>query len=345
MKKSDELKEDEVFPKTDEEEPAKEVYRESQKRFPLTATPKFWMGISFLLLGFILFNQLFTVNISPKRFTVSKGVVQNTSATPTGTVAGKADLSALSLEVMPKDGVELPVTFGDLGKQMIAAGVIDESKFRQLFTGNGEKITDEEEKLLVGNLTSKIKLNSENSRFLLDYLWALGLGNKSSVLDKGPMMEKPSDIGNFASTGGWTAANGKAVEHYSKHTFITLNANQEALVEEVAKGIYRPCCGNSTYFPDCNHGMAMLGLLELMAAQGVSREQMYKTALAVNSFWFPQTYVELAAYFSERGVDWDKVNPVEVLGANFSSGRGYQNIRTQIKSLPEPPKGGGGCGA
>ena len=30
---------------------------------------------------------------------------------------------------------------------------------------------------------------------------------------------------------------------------------------KIAKGIYRPCCNNSTYFPDCNHGMAMLGLL------------------------------------------------------------------------------------
>ena len=39
------------------------------------------------------------------------------------------------------------------------------------------------------------------------------------------------------------------------------------IVEEIAGNIYRPCCGNSTAFPDCNHGMAMLGLIELMVSQ------------------------------------------------------------------------------
>jgi hypothetical protein len=46
---------------------------------------------------------------------------------------------------------------------------------------------------------------------------------------------------------------------------IPLTAEQQALVEEVAAEIYRPCCNNSTLFPDCNHGMAMLGFLELLA--------------------------------------------------------------------------------
>ena len=59
------------------------------------------------------------------------------------------------------------------------------------------------------------------------------------------------------------------MNHYSMHRFIVLTPEQQALVEKVSKGIYRPCCGNSVYFPDCNHGMAMLGLLELMASQGV----------------------------------------------------------------------------
>src|SRR3989344_7376730 len=97
--------------------------------------------------------------------------------------------------------------------------------------------------------------------------------------------------GNFASTGGWTLAKGDAMDHYSAHPFIMLSREHQELVERVSKGIYRPCCNNSTHFPDCNHCMAMLGLLELMASQGVSEEDMWKAALAVNSYWFPDTYL------------------------------------------------------
>ena len=128
------------------------------------------------------------------------------------------------------------------------------------------------------------------------------------------------------------------------YEFIKLTENQQALLEEASKAIYRPCCNNPTYFPDCNHGMAMLGLLELLAAQGADKAQLYKTALAVNSFWFPQTYLELAVYFSEQGTDWSKVDPKLVLSQNYSSAQGYQTARTKIKSLPKPPSGGGGCG-
>jgi hypothetical protein len=40
---------------------------------------------------------------------------------------------------------------------------------------------------------------------------------------------------------------------------------QQKRLEEVTIGVFRPCCDNPHAFPDCNHGMAMLGLLELMA--------------------------------------------------------------------------------
>ena len=99
---------------------------------------------------------------------------------------------------------------------------------------------------------------------------------------------KYGGAGNFASTGGWTLAQGDVMNHYSMHSFITLTPEQQVLVEKISKEIFRPCCNNSTYFPDCNHGMAMLGLLELMASQGTSEAEMYKIAKEVNSYWFPE---------------------------------------------------------
>ena len=89
--------------------------------------------------------------------------------------------------------------------------------------------------------------------------------------------------------------------------------------------------------------MAMLGLLELMASQGVSEQEMYRAALRVNELWFPDTYATVALYLKGKGVEWKNADPKEVLGASYSSASGYQNIQSQVTA---PVRGGGGsCGA
>src|SRR3989339_1231696 len=222
-------------------------------------------------------------------------------------------------KVIPEDGVVLPAKWGDLGAKMASVGVIDKVKLEELYAVRGG-LNGEERKLLEDLDNGYLKITPENSGFVLNLLWALGLGNKNEILDNGPMTDKKyGGAGRFASTGGWTLARGDAMNHYSMHKFIVLTSEQQALVEKVSKGIFRPCCGNSTYFPDCNHGMAMLGLLELMAANGVSEDDMYKVALQVNAYWFPDTYLTIAKYFSARGVSWPQVNAKEVLGSAYSS--------------------------
>ncbi|MDO8742973.1 MAG: hypothetical protein Q7J30_00165, partial [Candidatus Azambacteria bacterium] len=178
---------------------------------------------------------------------------------------------------------------------------------------------------------------------LLNLFWALGLGNKNEILEKGPMTDpKYGGADRFASTGGWSLASGDVMDHYSKHLFIVLTPKQQALVEEVSKNIYRPCCNNSTYFPDCNHGMAMLGLLELLASQGIGEDEMYKTALQVNSFWFPDQYATIAKYLESNGKTFQSVPAKEILGINYSSGSGYAKIESYVPK--EQNQSGGSCG-
>ncbi len=244
--------------------------------------------------------------------------------------------------VFPSEGVILPVKWGDLGVQMIKTGVIDAAKFEDVYKNKGE-LDDETRQLLYGSDNGNVRITKDNNGVLLNLLWALGLGNKNAILEKGPMSDKRyGGAGGFASTGGWTLAKGNAMNHFSKHKFISLTPEQQQLVETVSGNIYRACCGNSTYFPDCNHGMAMLGLLELMAAQGVNEKDMYKTALAINSYWFPDTYINLAKYFDSKGTPWKNVDPKEVLGADYSSASGYRNILNKIK--PVQQQSGGSCG-
>lgn len=305
--------------------------------------PGFWKGMALILFAIIILTQLLdiSINLSPALQKIFQK--QTTTSTQLDGSDIKVDTNALASEVIKSDGVVLPITWGDLGKQMIRDGVIDEAKFRALFDAG---LANVDEQILSGNINEPIILTNENSRFMLDMLWAFGLANKNDILDKGQMMAKEyGGAGNFASTGGWSLAKGKGFDHYSKYSYVTLNAEQQALVEEVSSNIYRPCCGNSTAFPDCNHGMAMLGLLELMAANGANIDEMYKVALDVNAYWFPQTYIDLATYFKEQGKDWGEVDPKVVLGADYSSSQGYQKTRQLIKSLPKPAAGGGGCGA
>ena len=256
--------------------------------------------------------------------------------------AQNVSVSALEEVVLPSAGVILPVSWGDLGAKLVSVGAIDGTRFQALYDERGQ-FTKEYESLLTGNNADKLKITKDNAGYLLNLFWALGLASRNPVLDSGEMMNKAyGGAGNFASTGGWTMAQGNPMDHYSRHKFFNLTPEQQALVEKVSKGIYRPCCNNSTHFPDCNHGMAMLGLLELMASQGASEQDMWKAALAVNSYWFPDTYLTIATYMKNKSVEWKDVKPEEILGINYSSGSGYAKIVSQV-SKPEQQQGGGGC--
>ncbi|MBI4088986.1 hypothetical protein HY415_02730 [Candidatus Kaiserbacteria bacterium] len=271
------------------------------------------------------------------------------SSRSVGTAAETNAQTQLQESVLPSSGVTLPVTWGDLGAKLVEVGVIDRDKMIALYEGRGGFPT-EYRKMLEKNMNEKIVITSWNSGYLLNLLWALGLANKNPILEDASEMMNPAyggagpPAGGFASTGGWTLAKGSAMDHYNMHSLMMLTADQQALVDRVSRNIYRPCCGNSTHFPDCNHGMAMLGLLELMASQGVGEQQMYKTALAVNSYWFPDTYLTIATYMQQKGVAWRDVSPKEVLGRDFSSSSGYTNISSQV-TLPQRGQGGGGCSA
>jgi len=253
------------------------------------------------------------------------------------------EILAFETKILPAKGVELPIGWGNLGAQLVETGTIDIDKFRALYSQQ-DGVGPEIEGLLRKEGNSKIVITKESAPILLNIFWALGLANKNEILDNGPMTDEKygGNPGGFASTGGWTLAKGGAMEHYSMHRLVGLTSEQQELVERVAKNIYRPCCGNSTHFPDCNHGMAMLGLLELMASQGVSEGDMYKAALTVNSYWFPDTYLTIAKYLKSKGLDWNKTGAKELLGVNFSSASGYKQILSQVQ--PATNGKGSSCG-
>lgn len=178
----------------------------------------------------------------------------------------------------------------------------------------------------------------------LNLLWAFGLANKNQVLESGPIMDvRYGGPENMASVGGWSVTTGSVMNHYAKHALVTLTPDQQTLVEKIAKGIYRPCCNNSTHFPDCNHGMAMLGLLEYLASQGATEDQMWNAAITANMSWFPDQYQTIAQYLKIKGIDSKTITPQMLLGVEYSSGSGFAKIAAQVPQ-GQQQRGGSGCG-
>ncbi len=251
------------------------------------------------------------------------------------------NLSDIQNEVLPSRGFELPVVWADLGQKLVSLGVIDLEKFKQTVNPSPEQL-----ELLTTGSDKKITIDATNSQFIVDMLWAVGLAQKSTVYDEGPMgQEYKKDVGNFASTGGWTLARGDALNYLNQFDLIPLTDGQQKQVSEIAKNVYRPCCGNSTWFPDCNHGMAALAAIELMVSAGVPEKEIYRNVLALNSFWFPDSYLTAATYFARQGTIWANVDAKKVLGEEFSSSQGASALAQKVGQLPYQAKSAGGCGA
>ena len=292
-----------------------------------------WIGAAFAVGYLVNYYNLFNIN---ERIGLEKEVLSSANSQTTVN-----DLMAL---VAPHEGYTVKISWGDTGKELVSAGGIDLQKYTQNYTS-------EKDKQLLAYLTESnmdtITINRENAYFWVNTLWALGLTDQSNVLTDGVMgTEYKNDVGGFASTGGWTLGVKPGKDLFASSEIIPLTSEQEEQVMRVAENVYRPCCGNSVAFPDCNHGMAILGLLSLMARDGYSDEEMYEAALAFNSYWFTSTYVDLAYYFqTKENTSWGKVDPKRALSADFSSAMGYQKIKQQIGTIPGTQTGGASCGA
>ena len=257
-------------------------------------------------------------------------------------------LAALHEQVNPPDGFALSVSYGSLGPRLVEAGVIDYDAFAAIYENSGNPLSTEQIEILKNGSDGEIVIDADNAHFLLNFFWAVGLANQNSILTEGPMVQNSDgQVERFASTGGWSLATKPVTEFYASMDLIRLTAAQQKLVEEVAAGIYRPCCNNHTLFPDCNHGMAMLGVLQLMASKGATAEEMFEAAKYINAYWFPQQTLETAIYLQlNENVDFKDADAKLVVSEKFSSGSGASMVHQDLQTkglLKQSPGQGGSC--
>ncbi|MFV1997268.1 MAG: hypothetical protein ACC641_04570 [Acidiferrobacterales bacterium] len=254
----------------------------------------------------------------------------------------------MSRDVLPLQGHKLEVSFGDSIQRLVEAGVISPQKFKYVYAKRGGLPTWVEE-LFTKPSTEPITMSFQTAPFMLNLMWPLGMATKTEFNKKSGL--NGPKVGRFASTGGWIlggARNGGV--YFNKVSAIDLTTEQEARVLEVAKNSYRPCCNNDTFFQDCNHGSALLGLYELAASQGASVDELYNIGRSANSFWYPSEYIEMAYFFQKlKNKSWDQVAAKTILDKEHSSIGGWQkNVHkpmVQAGLLPRAQLGGASnCG-
>jgi hypothetical protein len=282
----------------------------------------------------------------PRSPEVSASPVAQATAVPSSSPTTHPALAQVDPGLItPQAGVTLPVAFGSLGPRLVESGAIDLEAFEKLYADAGRPLTPEQMGLLTDGSDQPIVITKDNAQFLLNVLWATGLANENPILTGGRMMAQgKKGVVNFASTGGWTLASKPIAELYAGAPLVALTDKQQARLEEVTAAVYRPCCDNPTAFPDCNHGMAMLGLLEMMAAGDASSSDMFSAARTVNAFWFPQQTMDLAvALKATQDVDFDASDARPFVG-QMASGSGSR-IVAQWLAQRGGSGGSGGSGS
>ncbi len=247
------------------------------------------------------------------------------------------------------DGYALNVAFGDLGPRLIDAGVIDQDALTRLYEQGGSPLTASQQSVLLEGSRARVVLRPADARFLLHFFWALGLANRNPILTEGPMwMAAEGNIGRFASTGGWTLGTRPAAELYGSIELLPLETEEQARLEAVAANVYRPCCNNPALFPDCNHGMAMLGMLTLLAAEGASTEEMFEAAKMANALWFPAQAARVDIFLqSALDTDFANADAQLAVGPEVFSASGFAAMNgwlAQNGLLGPSPNKGSGCG-
>ncbi len=224
--------------------------------------------------------------------------------------------------VLPSRGDRTTVVFDDSLLRLVRAGAIDPEKFSALYAARGG-LPDWLRPLFESASSEPILISEATAPYQLNLLWHLGLATKTRF--NADSLLNGKRLTTLASTAGWRLGRARTgAVYFNKVTTLELSAEQDARVLAVARKTFRPCCNNTAFFQDCNHGSAMLGLLELGAAQGLSERELYSLAKTANGYWYPAQYVEMALLFGTvEDTPWKDVDPATAVGARFASARGW----------------------
>lgn len=244
--------------------------------------------------------------------------------------------------ILPYEPVATPVVFGDVVPRLIEAGVIDPDKMvahqqrRAQEAGMPAPLWTQKALRSGQVLDEPLVISIDEAPYLLDFLWAVGLATRMEVNKDSPVAQAGD---RYASTGGWRLGKApKGGAYFNSVQTVALTGEQESLVRAKAGATYRPCCDNSAFVQDCNHGSAMLGFYQLAAAQGLDGAALDRFGRLLNAAWYPQEHLMMAKYWERvRAVPWASVPDRQVLDFEMASISGFRrNVIMALQHLDGP---------
>ncbi|MDE1851633.1 MAG: hypothetical protein KGH69_03015 [Candidatus Micrarchaeota archaeon] len=295
---------------------------------------KEWKAVSVALGIMLVFAVSYIIGTSFPLLSDSSAV--STTAVGTG-AAQNSTLTAAERDAVPAGDVVLQTRWGASIERLVASNALNVSFLNRTLSGNGHPLTVVEKGILNGTYEGNITMNRSDAMFTLLVLWALGINNNNTIINNGPVTHS-GDPYAFASTGGYGQL---GVLQLGNLNIVNLSGSQQLVANYTAQNSYRPCCNNPTFFPDCNHGAAALGLIELMASQGASEQSIFSALENFNSIQFPQQYTYLAAYSEMHGAEWKSVDPSIAMSYNYSSAAGAASALQYLRENGLAPAAGG----
>ena len=318
------------------------------------------VAFALILISVIVAAYVLTQNplVSQTQTNKTHSTYHNTTNATKNLSGNAINQAILYAQVTPQAGYTLPFKWGDSIRKLIQAGALNVSNLTIILNNSHQPLTFSEKEILNGTYSGYIQFNSTNTEFVQIVLWGLGINNNNTIITKGPIINASTPYANsinanstlkqqlnqnitnqnitsqwvashyFASTGGYGPI-GKL--QMGMLNVINLTPLEQGEMYDVATHSYRPCCDNPTAFPDCNHGAAALGLIELLASQGANQTQMFSAVQYFYQYQFPQQFAEIAAYFDSQGMNYSQVNSSTVMGFNFSSYSGFSNVNQYLQ--------------
>lgn len=231
-----------------------------------------------------------------------------------GVYAFDRNIDEIQEDLIPSTGVSFPIIWEGFLEKLVEEGVIEVTILdEKLSIVRGFGLTEIELSLFQYSLKT-IHIDNKSQSFLLLVFGALGFSNNNTVLDAhNHMMENQTSPVGYAK--------------YNSAKILNFTFGQQDLVEDIALNSYVPCCNNPVLVPNSNYGYANLGLIEFLVYNGISREEIFKTLLVFNSYWFPDQYLDVAVFVENQGQSWRQINFTEIMGYSYSSLEGYLTIK------------------
>ena len=87
----------------------------------------------------------------------------------------------------------LPVSYGNLGPELVKGGAIDLPAFLAMYTDGGKPLSGRRAGNSHQGSDAPIVIDRTNAHFLLNFFWAVGLANRNAILLEGPIQENGAD--------------------------------------------------------------------------------------------------------------------------------------------------------